>query len=107
MLLELLWRKRSHISMFLAAGFASAILCGLFMRFEMPLTAQCVTGGIIITAIEFITGYIVNVRLKLNVWDYSNKRYNLYGQVCLAYSLGWALLTLPIITLSDALRGVR
>jgi len=102
-LLELIWRGRSHISMFLAAGFASAILCGLFMRYRMPLIAQYALGGIIITAIEFITGYIVNIRLKLNVWDYSKKRYNLYGQICLSYSLGWATLVLPITALSNAL----
>ena len=56
-----------------------------------------------ITAIEFVAGAIVNVRLKLNVWDYSKMPLNLYGQVCLPFSLLWCLLTLPISFLSSYL----
>ena len=86
-LLELLWRGRSHVSMFCAGGLALLLLHGLFLRFALPLFAQCLLGGLVITAIEFVAGAIVNVRLKLNVWDYSKMPLNLYGQVCLPFSL--------------------
>ena len=88
-LLELLWRGRSHVSMFCAGGLALLLLHGLFLRFALPLFAQCLVGGLVITAIEFVAGAIVNVRLKLNVWDYSKMPLNLYGQVCLPFSLLW------------------
>ena len=97
-LLELLWRGRSHVSMFCAGGLALLLLHGLFLRF-----ALCLVGGLVITAIEFVAGAIVNVRLKLNVWDYSKMPLNLYGQVCLPFSLLWCLLTLPISFLSSYL----
>ena len=102
-LLELLWRGRSHVSMFCAGGLALLLLHGLFLRFALPLFAQCLLGGLVITAIEFVAGAIVNVRLKLNVWDYSKMPLNLYGQVCLPFSLLWCLLTLPISFLSGYL----
>ena len=102
-LLELLWRGRSHVSMFCAGGLALLLLHGLFLRFALPLFAQCLVGGLVITAIEFVAGAIVNVHLKLNVWDYSKMPLNLYGQVCLPFSLLWCLLTLPISFLSGYL----
>lgn len=102
-LLELLWRGRSHVSMFCAGGLALLLLHGLFLRFALPLFAQCLVGGLVITAIEFVAGAIVNVHLKLNVWDYSKMPLNLYGQVCLPFSLLWCLLTLPISFLSGNL----
>ena len=102
-LLELLWRGRSHVSMFCAGGLALLLLHGLFLRFALPLFAQCLVGGLVSTAIEFVAGAIVNVRLKLNVWDYSKMPLNLYGQVCLPFSLLWCLLTLPISFLSGYL----
>ena len=102
-LLELLWRGRSHVSMFCAGGLALLLLHGLFLRFALPLFAQCLVGGLVTTAIEFVAGAIVNVRLKLNVWDYSKMPLNLYGQVCLPFSLLWCLLTLPISFLSGYL----
>ena len=53
-LLELLWRGRSHVSMFCAGGLALLLLHGLFLRFALPLFAQCLVGGLVITAIEFV-----------------------------------------------------
>ena len=44
---------------------------------------------------EFITGAVVNVLLGWGVWDYSDRPLNLYGQVCLLYSLYWLLLSIP------------
>ncbi len=100
-LLELLWRRRSHISMFFAGGIAFLLLFALFAKIEMPLFVKCLLGGTVITAVEFIAGAIVNIRLRLAVWDYSNMPMNLYGQISLPFSLGWCLLSLPISLLCE------
>ena len=60
-LIELLWRGRSHFSMFIAGGFAFALLHALFQRYALPLPVKCIAGALVITAIEFIAGYIVNL----------------------------------------------
>jgi len=82
--------------MFFAGGLSFLLLFGLFGRFDMPLILKCITGGAVITAVEFLTGALVNIRLKLNVWDYSRMPMNLYGQISLPFSVGWCLLSVPI-----------
>ena len=103
--LECLWRGRSHISMFIAGGLAFALLDGIFARYPLPLLYKCAIGAVVITALEFAMGYIVNIRMGLKVWDYSGRPHNLYGQICPEYSLIWAGLTLPIAGLSSLLHG--
>ena len=43
----------------------------------------------IVTALEFLTGCVVNLRLHWAVWDYSANRFQLLGQVCALYSFLW------------------
>ncbi len=98
--LELFWRGRSHISMFVAGGVSLVLLYGVFSYFgALSALARSLMGALIITAVEFITGSIVNLRLELHVWDYSRLPCNLYGQVCLRYSLLWVLLSAPVTLL--------
>ena len=101
--LEYLWRGRSHVSMFVTGGLAFALLDGIFARYSLPLIYKCIIGALLITALEFAAGYIVNLRLKLSVWDYSKMPLNLYGQICPRYTLLWAMLSLPISWLSGFL----
>ena len=94
--LEIFWRGRSHVSMFLAGGAALFLLGGLAARFpSWPLLVTSAAGAVVITAIEYVTGAVVNVKLGLNVWDYSGLPLNAYGQICVRYSLLWFLLCVP------------
>ena len=40
---------------------------------------------IFVTAMEFNTGIIVNKYWGMNVWDYSNMPFQLFGQICLPF----------------------
>ena len=71
-LTELLFRKRTHISMALAGGLACMLLHGLFSTYPMSFPVKFIVSSALITAIEFIFGFIVNIKLKLGVWDCSN-----------------------------------
>ncbi|MFT4145779.1 MAG: hypothetical protein QM644_15105 [Mobilitalea sp.] len=104
--IEILTRGYSHISMLIAGGICF-VLIGLLNEvysWKMSLLSQMVISAGIITTVEFTVGIIVNVWLKLNVWDYSSKPYNLMGQVCLLYTNIWFLLSLFAILLDDYLR---
>ncbi len=46
-----------------------------------------------VTAVEYVSGCLFNLRLKLNVWDYSEMPFNLSGQVCLLYTVLWGFLS--------------
>lgn len=104
--LELLFRGRSHISMFILGGLCFVLIGGInnYISWEMPLILQMLIGAVIITTSEFITGYIVNIKLGLNVWDYSNQPFNIMGQICLSFSFLWMLISLIAIVLDDYLR---
>ncbi len=96
--IELLWRHYSHWSMFLVSGICFVILFELYTGKNKDLTIpeKCVIGSFIITAVEFAAGCIVNLWLGLEVWNYSNLPFNLFGQVCVMYSTLWGLLCLPV-----------
>lgn len=105
-LLEVLVRGYSHYSMFLCGG-ACFLCCGLLnenMKIKMSFISQMVLSALIITALEFITGLIVNIWLKMDIWDYSQLPYNFMGQICLLYSIFWFLVSSVAIVLDDFLR---
>jgi len=104
--IEILFRGYSHFSMIICGGLAF-IFCGLINQlctFKISIITQMLLSSIIITVLEFITGYIVNIQLGWNVWDYSGLPYNLYGQICLAYSFIWMILSLVCIFMDDLIR---
>lgn len=105
-LLELLFRGRSHWSMALLGGvcFLSIGAINEYIPWSLGLLWQMILGAGIITALELFTGLLVNVRLGWHVWDYSNMPLNLWGQICLPYSLLWTVVSLAAILLDDWLR---
>lgn len=73
-MIELLYRGHSHISMAIAGGISFLILHMLFSRYpEMSMLVKCAVGLVVISSIELLFGVIVNIYLKLGVWDYSNQ----------------------------------
>ena len=97
--LELLWRRRSHISMF-AAGGASFLLLGKIRESSLPNPVKPVAGAGMITLVELITGVLVN--RDYHVWDYRSVPGNFKGQICLPFSLLW----IPVSMLGMGLYGL-
>ncbi len=104
--IEILFRGFSHISMLIAGGICF-VLIGLLNEifpYKISIISQMFISSLIITLVEFIAGYIVNIVLGLNVWDYSDLPYNYLGQICLLFSNIWFFLSLPAILLDDYLK---
>ena len=57
--------------------------------FRAPVIVQAVIGALIVLAVEFVSGCILNLWLGLGVWDYSNQPGNVLGQICPAFGLLW------------------
>ena len=53
--------------------------------------------GIVLTLIEYFTGFIFEKVFKLKLWDYSDSRFNIQGRVSLPFSLCWTVLALIFI----------
>ncbi len=96
-LIEILWRRKTHWSMALIGGTCFATLFRFYKKHsDLKMITKCISGSAIITTLEFCCGCIVNLKYKLNVWDYTHNRFNIKGQVCLLYSFLWALLCVPV-----------
>lgn len=87
-LIELVWRGHSHWTMFLLGG-ACFLVLGLInevIPWDMSLQLQAFMGACIVTALEFLTGCLVNLWLGWGVWDYSGLSGNILGQICRSIS---------------------
>lgn len=84
--LELLYRGRSHISMF-GAGALCFLLLGPLEKLRLPRLARGGVGAGIITGVELITGLLVN--REYQVWDYRHQPGNILGQICPIFMLVW------------------
>lgn len=106
--IEILWRGRSHFSMFILGGmiFLYAGIQNGFESWDKPLWLQILQVESIILLSEFVTECIVNLWLGLNVWDYSSLPLNFKGQICLPYALLFLPLALVAIILDDYVRYV-
>lgn len=99
-LIEILWRRYTHWSMILTGGLCFTVLYHIFKKIaQCSVCLKCFVGSVVITFIEFFSGFIFNFCMKLKVWDYSGCKLNFCGQICLLYSFLWGLLTLPVIAL--------
>ena len=105
-LLELFYRGWTHLTMFFLGGLCFTVL-GLInevIPWDMSLWQQVIIGSCIITALEFVTGCIVNWGLGWGVWDYSGMSGNVLGQICPQFLGLWLLVSLAGIVLDDWLR---
>ena len=106
LIIELLWRGGTHWSMFILGGVCFSLI-GLInehSRGKIPLLLQMTISAVIITLLEFVAGYILNIRMGLGVWDYSHLRYNIMGQISLRYTVLWFFLSLACIFCDDWVR---
>lgn len=105
-LIELVWRGWSHWTMFILGGlcFVCLGMINEVLSWETLLWQQVLIGAGIITALEFLTGCVVNLWLGWDVWDYSNMPGNILGQVCPQYMLLWLPVSLIGIVLDDWMR---
>ena len=98
--LELLWRGRSHGSMF-AAGGTCFLLLGRLGRSRLSLPVKALLGAGAITAVELGVGLVAN--RDHEVWDYRQMPLNFRGQICLPYSLLWVPLSIVAMGLDSLL----
>lgn len=106
-LIEIIFRGYTHWSMVITGGLCFLIF--YILNITLPtnsLLMRCIVSLVVITTLEYYTGYIVNILLKWNVWDYSSLSYNIKGQICLTFSAIWFLFGIPMTFLANYLRNV-
>lgn len=105
-LIEYLWRGYSHWTMFIVGGLAFWMIGCIneYIEWSMPLWKQMAIGSLIVTCLEFISGFLINIVLGWQVWDYSNLPFNILGQICLPFSTIWFFISFLAIVVDDYLR---
>ena len=105
-LIEIFWRGNTHWTMVLTGGACFWLLDRLDrLTGGEPQAARCVKGALLITAAELMVGLFFNRLLGFTIWDYSDKPFNLYGQICPLYTIYWYFLCYPAFWLLRLLRG--
>lgn len=103
-LVEVVIRGYTHWTMAIAGGLVMVIFNFISRKTRLGLISRCLIGAAVITAIEFAFGMVVNVALGWNVWDYSDKPLNLYGQICPLFSIGWFFISIPAFWVCERLQ---
>lgn len=49
---------------------------------------------VILSTLEFLTGFILDKAFHMKLWDYSKYKFNIKGYICLQYSIMWGFLFL-------------
>lgn len=99
--MELLFRGRSDITMMFCASICVIPMIYLNNKFtyEVDFLLQIALSAIHATLIEYCFGMIFNT--NYHIWDYRNIPFNVDGQICLPFSLVWALIAAVVIPLMD------
>lgn len=94
-LIEVAARGYTHWTMALTGGTVMVLLNLINQTKGLNILVKCLLGAIVITSLEFSVGMVTNVALGWNVWDYSDKPLNIWGQICPQFTLGWFFLSIP------------
>ena len=94
--LELLWRGRSHWTMFMLGGGCFLAIGELGKALNrVPRAARAAVGSGVCTIGELLTGLTFN--RDYSIWDYRELPGNFRGQICLPFSLLW----IPLSALAE------
>lgn len=99
--LELLYRQRTDITMFLLAGMCGLIFASLnnIYTYELDFSIQVFIAAIATTIGEYIFGVVFNS--DYHIWDYRNLKYNINGFISLEFILVWIIIAIFGIPLLD------
>ena len=72
-------------------GFGMLLIVFLLKNYMNNILVLFILSIVICLALEYITSYLMEFIFKARWWDYSDKKYNINGRVCLEYALFFGL----------------
>lgn len=98
--IELLWRGRTHWTMAILGGIVYIFLNRIDTHLgDISIAVKAILGSAMITSLELIFGFILNIKMGLKVWNYENIGYNILGQICPKYTIYWFMLSIVAFVL--------
>lgn len=84
-------------------GFGVVILLELITPIKNNLVLIFIVSVIVTSCIEFITGFILEKLFNHRWWDYSSRKYNIKGYICIKFSLIWGLASVFVVKIIHAI----
>lgn len=105
-IMELLFRGHTHWTMFIMGGICFCLLYIISNYSKLTLPEKWLIGAVTITAVEFFVGGLLNLTLGWRVWTYAHYPMNIFGQVCLIFSVLWLVICIPVCPICIKLKAV-
>lgn len=86
----------------LVYGIAAVFMAVTMEELMAEPVFQLIGCGVLATIIEWMAGKILERLNQHKWWDYSNKKWNFDGYICLQYSVLWAVLGFVAVRYGDA-----
>ena len=78
-------------------GLGATVIFLFLSPVEYSLILVFIFGSLIATIIEYMVSAAMEHVFYAKWWDYSNKRYNLKGRICLSVSIGWGFFSIIML----------
>ena len=78
-------------------GFGALLVIGLFSKYENDLLALFLLSMAVTSIVEYIASVLLEKLFHLTLWDYSGRKWNINGRVCLRNSLLFGLLSVLMV----------
>lgn len=78
-------------------GSGAIVMLMLSMPFQDNLVLVYIAGCIGATALEYITGVCMEKLFKVRYWDYTGRKFNFQGHICLAATLLWGCFSVAMV----------
>lgn len=75
-------------------GSGGLMMLVVSMPFQDHIVLVYVAGCVGATILEYVTGVVMEALFKVRYWDYTGKKFNFQGHICLSSSLFWGVLTI-------------
>ncbi len=86
-------------------GFGAMAVIGLLLPVANYPILVFVAGMAVTSGLEYFTGYLLETLFGLKLWDYSKRRFQLHGRICLRNSLLFGMLSLFLVKFLHPLTG--
>lgn len=75
-------------------GSGAIMMLVVSMPFQDKIILTYFAGCVGATVLEYVTGVTMEALFKVRYWDYSNKKFNFQGHICLGSTIAWGFLTI-------------
>ena len=78
-------------------GSGAIIILFVTLPVEEDLFLVWLMGMLAATALEYVTGVVMERLFQVRYWDYSNQKFNLNGHICLSSSIAWGFFSILLV----------